>query len=144
MLRHIPDDPSFQKHRCEVLTSRTVWMWTMRSVDNPKLQLLHLLSNDWVEALLWRRSWYFFHYDYKLWANRVSVFCCLLKCDTVLSDRCLPVFRSNQFSHFSMLEMSLTSSGAGWQINQNAHTHPQPCGSIRSHVLSAQTCLAFG
>jgi len=73
LLRHIPDDLSFQQHLLEGLTPRTVWMWTMTSADNLKLQPLHFLSNDWVEALFWRRPWYLLHYDYKLRANRVSI-----------------------------------------------------------------------
>ena len=34
LLRRNPDDLSFQHHRRDGLTSRTVWMWTVTSVDS--------------------------------------------------------------------------------------------------------------
>jgi len=43
LLRHTTDDLSFQQHRRDGLTSRTMWMWTTTSVDNLKLQPLNFL-----------------------------------------------------------------------------------------------------
>ena len=41
------------------------------------------------------------------------------------SDRGLPVFWRKELSQFSLLELSVSSSGAGQQSNQNAH-NPYP------------------